>query len=117
MDEASKWRLMNSEEMDSWSHPLHPGNFVLLGDACHATLPYLVSGAAMAVEDGTVLGSLLSKDRIRDKEQLKDVLKIFEKIRKERTTRVVNGSSFQGKVFHLQDGTEQRERDRALIEG
>ena len=37
--ETTKWRLMNSREMDRWSHP--SGRFVLLGDACHATLPYL----------------------------------------------------------------------------
>jgi len=39
VQETTKWRLLNSEEMDSWSHP--SGKFVLLGDACHATLPYL----------------------------------------------------------------------------
>jgi len=39
VQETSKWRLQNSEEMKVWSHP--SGKFVLLGDACHATLPYL----------------------------------------------------------------------------
>lgn len=39
VQETSKWRLQNSEEMSTWSHP--SGKFVLLGDACHATLPYL----------------------------------------------------------------------------
>ena len=39
VQETHKWRLMNSEEMDCWSHKA--GKFVLLGDACHATLPYL----------------------------------------------------------------------------
>ena len=39
VQETSKWRLMNSEEMARWGH--ESGNFVLLGDACHATLPYL----------------------------------------------------------------------------
>ena len=39
VQETSKWRLQNSEEMESWSHP--SGKFALLGDACHATLPYL----------------------------------------------------------------------------
>ena len=39
VQETTKWRLMNSEEMNSWSHP--SGKFALLGDACHATLPYL----------------------------------------------------------------------------
>ena len=39
VQETSKWRLMNSKEMSRWSHP--SGKFTLLGDACHATLPYL----------------------------------------------------------------------------
>lgn len=39
VQETLKWRLMNSKEMDSWSHS--SGRFALLGDACHATLPYL----------------------------------------------------------------------------
>ena len=42
VQETTKWRLMNSQEMDSWSHP--SGKFALLGDACHATLPYLYVG-------------------------------------------------------------------------
>ena len=37
--DTNKWRLQNSKEMDTWSHP--SGKFALLGDACHATLPYL----------------------------------------------------------------------------
>ena len=36
---TDKWRLQNSREMQTWSHP--SGKFTLLGDACHATLPYL----------------------------------------------------------------------------
>jgi salicylate hydroxylase len=39
VQETTKWRLMDSEEMGTWSHP--SGRFVLLGDACHATLPYM----------------------------------------------------------------------------
>ena len=37
--ETSKWRLLDSREMERWSHP--SGKFTLLGDACHATLPFL----------------------------------------------------------------------------
>lgn len=39
VQETTKWRLQSSEEMDHWGHS--SGKFVLLGDACHATLPYL----------------------------------------------------------------------------
>ena len=111
VQETSKWRLQNSEEMKKWSHP--SGKFALLGDACHATLPYLAQGAAMAVEDGAVLGALMEK--LEDKAQLKDVLVIYEKLRKERTTRVVKGSTALREIFHLEDGERQYERDRQLL--
>jgi len=99
--------------MMSWSHPA--GRFTLLGDACHATLPYLAQGAAQAVEDAAVLGHLFEK--IQHKHQLPDLLAIYEAVRKPRTTRVVQGSSHLGaKIFHLHDGPRQRERDRQLRE-
>ncbi|EXJ85513.1 hypothetical protein A1O1_05877 [Capronia coronata CBS 617.96] len=111
--DTSKWRLQNSREMISWSHP--SGRFTLLGDACHATLPYLAQGAAQAVEDGAVLGHLFEK--IEHAHQLPDLLTIYEAVRKPRTTRVVQGSSHLGqKIFHLHDGPRQMERDRQLVE-
>lgn len=39
-----------------WSH----GRTILIGDAAHATTPHLGQGAAMAIEDGVLLGELLS---------------------------------------------------------
>jgi salicylate hydroxylase len=112
VQETSKWRLQNSEEMKVWSHP--NGHFALLGDACHATLPYLAQGAAMAIEDGAVLGELFG--RITRTSQLTDLLIIYEAIRKSRTTRVVKGSTFQRDIFHMHDGPRQAERDRQLLE-
>ncbi|KAL2041259.1 hypothetical protein N7G274_006204 [Stereocaulon virgatum] len=112
VQETTKWRLLNSEEMDSWSHP--SGNFVLLGDACHATLPYLAQGAALAVEDGAVLGALF--ERIEHRSQIGDVLTIFERLRKDRTTRIVKGSTALRDIFHMEDGPRQQERDRQLTE-
>lgn len=110
--DTSKWRLQNSREMPSWSHP--SGRFTLLGDACHATLPYLAQGAAQAVEDGAVLGHVLAK--ISSPAHLPDALAIYEALRKPRTTRVVTSSSHLGRdIFHLHDGPRQRERDRQLL--
>lgn len=96
--------------MSSWTHPA--GRFVLLGDACHATLPYLAQGAAMAVEDGAVLGGLLAGVGREDKENLHPVLMEYENLRKKRTTGVVRGSSQLREIFHMRDGPEQEERDR-----
>ena len=111
VQETSKWRLQNSEEMEKWSHL--SSKFTLLGNACHTMLPYLAQGAAMAVEDGAVLGALMEK--LEGKAQLKDVLVIYEKLRKERTTRVVKGSTALREIFHLEDGERQQERDRQLL--
>ncbi|KAK4694659.1 hypothetical protein P7C71_g2961, partial [Lecanoromycetidae sp. Uapishka_2] len=112
VQETTKWRLLNSEEMESWSHPT--GKFVLMGDACHATLPYLAQGAAQAVEDGAVLGALF--ERIERHSQITDVLAMYERLRKDRTTRVVKGSTALRDIFHMVDGPRQEERDRQLTE-
>lgn len=49
--ELTKWPILDIKPIDKWSD----GNLVLLGDACHAMTPYMASGAAMAIEDATVL--------------------------------------------------------------
>jgi 6-hydroxynicotinate 3-monooxygenase len=51
----SKWPILDIEPLDTWSK----GRFVLLGDACHAMMPYMASGAAMAMEDAAVLARCL----------------------------------------------------------
>ncbi|KAI4181878.1 MAG: hypothetical protein L6R41_006351 [Letrouitia leprolyta] len=112
VQETSKWRLQNSEELESWSHTA--GKFVLLGDACHATLPYLAQGAAQAVEDGAVLGALF--DKLEHTSQLHDALIIYERLRKSRTTAVVKGSTHLQDVFHMPDGPRQQERDWQLTQ-
>lgn len=111
VQEVSKWRLQNSTEMDTWLHPA--GKFALLGDACHATLPYLAQGAAMAVEDGAVLGGLLEK--LEDKSQLKGLLAMYESLRKKRTTRIVSESTHQRDIFHLPNSRAQKARDEILL--
>lgn len=108
---VSKWRLQNSTEMTSWTHP--SGKFTLLGDACHATLPYLAQGAAIAVEDGGVLGGLLGK--LEDRSQLQGLLRVYEEMRKSRTTRIVTGSTDMRNILHLHDGERQKRRDAMLL--
>ncbi|KAH9225491.1 hypothetical protein K456DRAFT_1755397 [Colletotrichum gloeosporioides 23] len=61
----------------------------LLRDARHPTLPYQAQGAAMASEDGAVLGKLLGllhKSKLPDTQYIPDVLKLYESLRKSRTT-------------------------------
>ena len=53
--QLTKWPILDIEPLDTWSK----GRLVLLGDACHAMMPYMASGAAMAIEDGAVLARCL----------------------------------------------------------
>ena len=69
-------------------------------------------GAAQAVEDGAVLGALM--ERLEDRSQIVDILAIYECLRKNRTTRVVKGSTQSRDIFHMEDSERQRERDRQL---
>lgn len=108
-----KWRLCIRPGLEpTWSHP--SGAFTLTGDAVHATLPYLASGAGMALEDGGVLGLCL--DRLTDKSPASktEALRVYEACRRERTERVVKRGSYNQWIYHLHDGPEQQDRDEKL---
>ena len=108
--EVLQWKLQNREEFPQWVHP--SGKVALLGDACHPTLPYLAQGANMAIEDGAVLGNCLG--RVHAKEEIGEALRIYEALRKPRTTWVVNASTANRDVFHMMDGPRQQERDKGM---
>ena len=71
-------------------------------------------GAAQAIEDGATLGYLFAK--MQEKSQIKDIICLYEMIRKPRTSRVIEGSNARRNVYQLQDGKAQRERDHDLVE-
>lgn len=123
-----KWRLMDRKPLDKWIHD--SGRIILLGDACHPMLvrhmadlfwgmtvdiwqqPYRAQGAAMAIEDGAVLGNLLS--RISHISQLRPLLKAYQDLRLPRTAEVQESSRLNQRIFHLPDGPEQRQRDENM---
>ncbi|OQU96439.1 FAD binding domain-containing protein [Cladophialophora immunda] len=114
-----KWKLCHHQELEKWTRD----HIALLGDACHPTLPYQAQGAAMAVEDGAVLGFLLGQvahksasnhATLEAEDHISAVLRLYEKLRKSRTTVNVLGAVTNRKYFHLHDGPEQEERDAAL---
>ncbi|KAG8931268.1 hypothetical protein FRC02_002990 [Tulasnella sp. 418] len=105
-----KWKLMDRKPLHTWVHP--SGKVALLGDACHPMLPYRAQGAAMAIEDGAVLGNLFS--RLSHPRQIKPLLYAFELLRLPRTAQVQGSSSLNQKIFHLPDGPEQLQRDKEM---
>ncbi|KAJ5121313.1 uncharacterized protein N7515_009274 [Penicillium bovifimosum] len=122
-----KWKLTHLTELKSWTK----GSVALLGDACHPTLPYQAQGAAMAVEDGAVVGKLLGllqtryldpkgsgtssiSARFSAQDLTAAVLALYERCRKARTTRNVQGAVMNRRAFHIPDGFIQTFRDFLL---
>ena len=71
----------------------------------------------MAVEDGTIIANLLAayqdaKARELTHPPLPDTLKLYESLQKERTTTLHLGSISNQRLYHLNDGQEQEERDK-----
>jgi salicylate hydroxylase len=112
-ESVSKWRLCVVSPLATWYDA--SASFVLLGDAVHATLPYLASGAGMSFEDAAVLGSCLGKLTSKSKAEKTFALKVYQECRKERTEMIVERGNLQQKLYHLHDGEEQEERDRRLV--
>jgi salicylate hydroxylase len=93
----------------------------LLGDACHPTLPYQAQGAAMAVEDGAIIGQLLGRlnqisrnsniTRHNLQGRINSALQLYEHCQKKRTTINVQGALNNRHFYHMSDGEEQRLRD------
>lgn len=107
VDQVDKWKLMHREEVESWTNEYR--DFVLLGDACHPMLPYLAQGANSSIEDGGVLGRLLSYVHSRD--QIPWAVALYERLRKSRSEMIVRETFHQRDAFHMPDGPAQEERD------
>ena len=110
-----KWKLCTKVVSDPWSHK--SGLFTLLGDAVHATLPYVAAGAGMALEDGAVLGEVFSrlpKEKRPSIDQVKRALSIYEACRQMRTRTIVKRGYLQQHLYHLADGADQQRRDELM---
>ncbi|KAF2728862.1 FAD binding domain-containing protein [Polyplosphaeria fusca] len=112
-ESVQKWRLCIRPNLHpTWSHD--SAAFTILGDAAHATLPYLASGAGMSLEDGHVLGLCLGRIQGKSKAEKKRALQVYERCRSSRTERVVARGNVQQHLYHIHDGAEQEERDALL---
>lgn len=87
-----KWALVRRDPIPNWTK----GRVTLLGDACHATLPFLAQGAVHAMEDGVVLARCL----VVDADEPAKALMRYEAARIERTSRMVRGATANTGRFH-----------------
>ena len=91
---------------DGW----HRGRICLLGDACHATLPYVGQGANMAIEDALVLTSSLEKHQF----QLEPAFQEYYQKRFDRTRRMVNMARYMGLFLHSENAIVHALRQRLV---
>ncbi|SET88007.1 FAD-dependent monooxygenase [Nonomuraea wenchangensis] len=105
---VTRYDIYTQPALETW----HTGRVTLLGDACHPMLPYLGQGAAQAIEDGHALGAAFAA-----RQEPEEAFRAFESLRVRRANRVQALSAANATTFHLPDGPEQRERDRAVAQG
>ncbi len=91
-DEWLRWAGADRDPVAHWGQ----GPVTLIGDAAHPTLPYLASGAVMALEDAIVLG----REVERQPSDLPAALRTYEKARQPRTARIVRSSHRLAGVYH-----------------
>lgn len=100
-DQCFRWALNNRAPLDRWSSD----RVTLLGDAVHATLPYMAQGAAMAIEDAAVLARVVASPDW----PLAQGLQRYGQLRGPRTARVVRESTEMGQLYQITDGAEMRQ--------
>jgi salicylate hydroxylase len=109
VDETFVWALFDRVPLERWS----VGRVTLLGDACHAMLPFMGQGAAMAIEDGATLAACLASGGA----DVAASLRRYERLRVPRTSRIQAMSTTNKMRFHLEDGPDQRCRDAEMSAG
>jgi len=111
LEETFIWALFDRDPLPSWTE----GRVALLGDACHAMLPFMAQGAAQAIEDGATLAACLG--RVDAKDDVAAALRRYEAARKPRATRLQEMSRANKMRFHLPDGPTQEARDAVMASG
>lgn len=100
--EVRQWALLDRPTLDRW----YSGRVVLMGDACHPSLPFLAQGAAMAIEDAEVLSVCLAEDI-----EPAAAFRAYQRLRQPRTDYVQRASRRNAGIFHA-TGLKAWARDR-----
>lgn len=98
-EQCFRWALYAHQPFSNWSSK----RVTLLGDAAHSTLPFMASGAAMAIEDARVLDRAIAQFS-----DLAQALQCYQRNRMQRTAKIQAGSEKMGKLYHLKYPFMQR---------
>ncbi|MBT5186614.1 MAG: NAD(P)-binding protein [Kordiimonadaceae bacterium] len=96
-DQCYRWALNNRKPIYNWATK----RAVIMGDAAHPTLPYMASGAVMAIEDAAVLMRSINAN-----DDIAEALDMFARNRVDRTARIVTESTEHGDLYHLSNKEE-----------
>jgi salicylate hydroxylase len=105
--DATVWALYHRLRDPVWVD----GHVALLGDACHAMLPYQAQGASQAMEDAAVLAEELGAVPVTS---VAGALTRYVARRAKHAGMVQDASLRNKDFYHLPDGPEQRARDEKL---
>lgn len=100
----TKWPALDLAPTPIWSKNLT----VLIGDAAHASLPYLAQGAAMALEDACALSTAM-----KNANELEKAFENFSRFRFKRTAAIQNKSRQLGRIYHA-SGVLRQARNAVL---
>ena len=106
-EDVSVWAMYRRRRDPVWVD----GRVALLGDACHAMLPYQAQGASQAMEDAAVLAEELGGVTT---DGVAQALRRYANRRATRAGMVQDAAAANKEFYHLPDGPQQAERDRRL---
>jgi len=104
-NECYRWALFDHVPLKNWSSQ----RVTLLGDAAHATLPFMASGAAMAIEDARILQRALDQA-----DNISEGLSLYQRNRYSRTAKIQRMSRQAGKLYHIPSKALLRTAFKAL---
>ncbi|MGW7260836.1 FAD-dependent monooxygenase [Streptomyces sp. NPDC054834] len=105
--DAGAWAMYRRRRDPIWVD----GHVALLGDACHAMLPYQAQGASQTMEDAAVLAEELGRVPVAS---VGEALIRYVARRAKHAGMVQDAALNNMTLYHLPDGPEQRDRDERL---
>lgn len=98
------WKIADREPLPVY----HKERLVLLGDAAHPMWTFQGQGASQCIEDGAVLGTLLSG--LRDKNEVSERLMLYDMLRVDRASKVQLLSKIRPEEINIEKAMPERLR-------
>jgi len=92
-DEWMTWPLLEMAPLPNWGN----ASVTLLGDAAHPLMPFLASGAVMALEDAETLAA----EMVDAAPNIQTAFRRYEQRRMPRVGRVQRQSAKMGEIYHM----------------